>query len=115
MLMSSLYQVIMMQIYSESEKNSIHDNLMWRSVDNVAPNKYLLFCRGQLHYFNYRNSIDFGVFIGFLTVLSIESVLETMACTNRSNTPASAYKRYAETILYVDYFYRDSPEDENSL
>lgn len=71
--------------------------------------------RGQLYYANYRSSIDFGTYVGFVTVLSIESILETMSCTNKSSTPATAYKRYAETILYIDYFYRDLPDDPNSL
>lgn len=75
----------------------------------------MLLSRGQKYYFDYRNSIESGMFVGFLTVISIASILDVLICTNKSSTTVTAYKRYAESVLYHDYFYRDLPDDQNSL
>lgn len=74
-----------------------------------------LFRRGQDYYHEFQNCFDFGTFIGILSLFSVESIVETLACTNRTSTPTTAYKRYTETILYHHYFLTDSPEDPLSL
>lgn len=53
--------------------------------------------------------------MGIFTTFSVETILDILTCTNKANTPATAYKRYTETIVYTSYFMTDSPEDPYSL
>lgn len=74
-----------------------------------------LYRKGREYYRSYENTFDFATFMGILSVFAVETILETISCTNRSNTSATAYKRYAETIVYHKYFFTDSPDDPKSL
>lgn len=71
--------------------------------------------RGQAFYHKYQSSLDFANFIGVVSVVAIETIMQTLACTGKSSTPAKAYKRYVENIMYHHYFHADSPEDPKSL
>lgn len=100
---------------TEINSRSKEYNLQFKSqsVDNVV--LLFIYSRGQEYYATYRDLVGFGTFIGAMSLLAIESMAEILSCTNKSNTSEAAYKRYAETIMYLNYFYTDSPEDPKSL
>lgn len=49
-----------------------------------------------------------------MILFGIETILDILACSRQSSTPGTAFKRYMETMLYINHMYESDPEDQKS-
>ena len=70
--------------------------------------------RAQEYYKKYKVFISTTNVIGVMILFGVESILDILACTKQSSEPVTAFKRYTETMLYIENMYEDNIEDPKS-
>lgn len=88
------------------KKYSMNCHLSWGSFSLTD-----LFRRAQDYYQKYTVFISTTNVLGVMILFGVESILDILVCTQQSSTPVTAFKRYTETLLYIDNIFADSPED----
>ncbi|XP_050683494.1 uncharacterized protein LOC126978582 isoform X1 [Leptidea sinapis] len=65
------------------------------------------FKQGCRFFWDYSLSLTFSMFIGFIGLLSIPSILNVIVGSQRSNTPYTAYKRHLSTFQHTLSWFSD--------
>ncbi|KAK9497976.1 hypothetical protein O3M35_003867 [Rhynocoris fuscipes] len=73
-----------------------------------------LICKGQQYFTDNIFAMFVAALSGLTVLLSVPSILKILRNTNRSSKPASAYKRYYETIVHMMHWYQSDMRNPNS-